>query len=116
MLDSFNHVFVLNAASIPELKKYTSTPITHLAPATDCFMASPPSVTAKRPVSVYSFGRRSAVIHRQLLLMAEQSPDFIYIYDTIRGGTVSDWHEHRMLPASMMKNSKYFIASRVRTH
>ena len=48
--------------------------------------------------------------------MAEQSPDFIYIYDTIRGGTVSDWHEHRMLPASMMKNSKYFIASRVRTH
>jgi len=73
-------------------------------------MARPAPGASNRNIDVYSFGRRSAAIHEQLLDMAEQNPDFLYVYDTIRGGKVGNWREHRMLTAAMMKNSKYFIA------
>jgi hypothetical protein len=110
LLDKFDHVFVLNAASVPLLQEYTSTPISHLAPATDCAMARPLTVRSERSIDVYSFGRRSAPVHEQLVRRAARSSDFLYVYDTISGGTVANWREHRQLTASMMKNSRYFIA------
>jgi hypothetical protein len=44
------------------------------------------------------------------MALARHSDDFTYVYDTLHGGTVIDWSEHRFLTASMMKRSRYFIA------
>ena len=110
MLDDFDQVFTLNAQSIPELRRYTSAAVDHLAPAVDCALASPIPDLPERTVDVYSYGRRSPAIHAQLREMARSSASFNYVYDTLRGGTVIDWSDHRFLTASTMKRSKFFIA------
>jgi hypothetical protein len=110
LLDRFDEVFVLNAQSIPELKRYTRARISFLAPAVDCAMATPLPGCPERTVDVYSFGRRSPAIHDQLMRLARSKGDFHYVYDTLKGGAVIDWSDHRFLTASMIKRSRYFIA------
>ena len=110
LLDQFDHVFVLNTESIPMLKRYTSTPISHLATAADCLKAHPGTRSPARSIDVYSFGRRSDAVHRQLLAHAGKAPDFSYVYDAIKGGTICDWSEHRALTSSQMKRTRYFMA------
>lgn len=110
MLDQFDHVFVLNSQSIPELRKYTTTPISHLAPATDMMLATPMPAPPRRSIDVYSFGRRSGPLHRQLLTLSSSSPNFHYVYDSVQGGKVPDWLDHRCLTASQMKRARFFIA------
>ncbi len=110
ILDDFDRVFVLNAQSIPELQRYTSAPIVPLAPAVDCMLAAPQPNCRQRTIDVYSFGRRAPAIHEQLMQLALDGGDFHYVYDTLKGGSVVDWDEHRMLISSFMKRSRYFIA------
>lgn len=110
LLDQFDHVFVLNSQSIPELRKYTRTPISHLPPATDMMLATPMPRPPRRSIDVYSFGRRSKALHQQMLQLASTSPDFNYVYDSIQGGKVPDWLDHRCLTASQMKRARFFIA------
>lgn len=110
ILDDFDQVFTLNAQSIPQLKRYTSAPVDHLAPAVDCVLASPAADSPLRSVDVYSYGRRAPTIHEQLIKLARSSADFHYVYDTLHGGTIIDWSDHRFLTASIMKRSRFFIA------
>ena len=51
ILDKFDHVFVLNAESIPALRAHTSTPISFLPVAADCLLVperEPPAGTLHR--------------------------------------------------------------------
>lgn len=110
ILDDFDQVFALNEQSIAQVKRYTNARVDHLAPAVDCALATPLPGCPARTIDVYSYGRRAPAIHEQLIELARTSADFHYVYDTLRGGTVLDWADHRFLTASMMKRSKYFIA------
>jgi hypothetical protein len=110
LLDAFDEVFVLNAQSIPELQRHTTAKVSHLAPAVDAMLAAPKPDAPHRSIDVYSFGRRAPAIHAQLLELARSEDDFAYIFDTLHGGTVIDWSDHRFLTASLMKRSRYFIA------
>ncbi|MCW3796559.1 glycosyltransferase [Sphingomonas sp. BN140010] len=110
MLDDFDRVFVLNAQSIPELRRYTRAPLVPLAPAVDCRLAAPQPGCPTRSIDVYSFGRRSQSIHEQLMQLEREGGDFHYVYDSLRGGSVVDWDEHRMLISNFMKRSRYFTA------
>lgn len=110
LLNQFDHVFVLNEQSIPELRKYVDVPITFLAPATDGVLATPMPVPPQRTIEVYSYGRRSPAVHQELLQISRASRDVFYVYDSINGGKVKDWLDHRLLNASNMSRSKFFVA------
>ncbi|PZU60528.1 MAG: glycosyltransferase family 1 protein [Sphingobium sp.] len=111
LLNQFDHVFVLNRECIPNLRKYVTVPISFLATATDCLMASPFPGNPDRSIDVFSMGRRSAVIHDKLVALSGQGDNgFMYVHDTSKGGTITNWYEHRLMSANMIKRSKYFIA------
>jgi len=110
MLNDFDCVFVLNAQSIPELQRYTTAKIVHLAPAVDCLLAAPQPGCPPRTVDVYSFGRRAPVVHQRLMELSRERGDFHYVYDSLAGGSVVDWDEHRALIASFIKRSRFFMA------
>jgi hypothetical protein len=42
--------------------------------------------------------------------MAKASNSFLYVYDTTRQGTAMSWAESRLLTASLIKRSKFFVA------
>jgi hypothetical protein len=109
LLDAFDHVFVLNKSSIPALAEYTKTPCSFLATAADCLQASPFPHPPRRDVDVYSMGRRSPIIHEQLLSMMQAEGRF-YLYDVWKHGVVPDWRSSRLLTMNLIKRSKFFIA------
>ncbi|MBM6593204.1 glycosyltransferase [Microvirga pudoricolor] len=109
LLDDFDHVFVLNKSSIEALGSYTKAPCSFLATAADCLKASPFPNPPRRDVDVYSMGRRSPVIHDQLLRMMQDDGRF-YVYDVWKHGVVPDWRSSRALTMNLIKRSKFFIA------
>lgn len=110
MLDQFDHVFVLNAESIPALRQYTSTPVSFLPSACDTLLACPYPAAPPRSIDVLSMGRRIPELHTKLSALAAQDGHFFYLHDVLRAGAVTDWAEHRGQSAAMIKRSKYFIA------
>jgi hypothetical protein len=109
LLDQFDHVFVYNRSSIPNLGKYTSTQRSFLAAGADCLSASPYPNPPNRCIDVYSMGRRLDFAHRQLLEMARNGEIF-YIYDAGGGLHVYDFGEARFLTLNYIKRSRYFTA------
>jgi hypothetical protein len=109
LLDDFDHVFVLNRQSIENIRKYTRTPCSFLAPATDALRFKPPSPSPERVIDVYSMGRRAPVTHAQLVAMAEENRIF-YVYDAWSGGTASDWRDSRLMTRAHIQRCKYFMA------
>lgn len=110
MLDAFDHVFVLNAESIPALRQYTSTPISFLPSACDTLLACPYPDTPARSIDVLSLGRRIPELHAKLAALAARDGNFFYVHDVLKAGAVVDWAEHRSQSAAMIKRAKYFIA------
>jgi hypothetical protein len=110
LLDQFDHVFLLHGASIERLPSYTRTPVSVLPIGVDCLLAAPYPCPPARVVDFYSFGNRSAAMHRQMLKLAEQRGMF-YIYDSLAStdSRVKDWGEHRALLANTIKRTRYFI-------
>lgn len=109
LLNEFDHVFVLNAQSIETLSRYVTAPISFLPSATDCLLATPPIPSVERVIDVFSFGRRAAPIHRHLLGLAKADPEFFYMFDTAKGGEITDFAEHRLQTANLLKRSRYTI-------
>lgn len=110
LLDKFDHVFVLNGDSMLPLSKYTSTPISFMATASDTLLATPLPNNPVRSIDVLSIGRKETAIHNKLIELAREDMDFLYLHDVTRAGSVPDWSEHRFQTASMIKRSKYFMA------
>jgi hypothetical protein len=88
--------------------------------AVDVPRFAPASLDQPRAIDVCNIGRRSAVTHQALLEDAERQRRFYY-YDTVaasgvdlkhRTFRVDSPHEHRRMLATILKNSRYFIAHR----
>lgn len=109
LLDQFDHVFIYNPSSIPNVKKYTSAPCSFLSSAADCLAASPFPDQPTRCIDVYSMGRRLDAAHQQLFEMA-QSGEIFYIYDAGGGLHVYDFAQARFLTLNYIKRSRYFTA------
>ena len=109
MLDQFDHVFLFNKASIPNVQAYTSTPCSFISAGADCISASPYPFNPPRVIDVYSMGRRSDATHRQLLAMAQEGKIF-YLFDPGSGVRVYDYAQARFLTLNNIKRSRYFIA------
>lgn len=110
LLNQFDHVFVLNRECIPNLRKYVTVPITFLSTATDSLLSTPFPENPERFVDVFSMGRRSVPIHEKLVALAGADNRFMYSHDTSKQGSITNWHEHRLMTANTIKRSKYFIA------
>lgn len=109
ILDQFDHVFVLNLSSIPELRRYTSTPISFLPTAADSLAALAPEGMPDRPIDFFSMGRRRGEVHDLLLEKARTEKAF-YVYDVWGGITALNWAEARAANAEMVRRSRYYIA------
>jgi hypothetical protein len=113
LLDQFDHVFVLNASSIPALQRYTRTPISFLPTAADSLAAlapaDMPTGMPERAIDFFSMGRRRAEVH-DLLLERARTQGLFYVYDIWGNITARDWAEARAANADMVRRSRYYIA------
>jgi hypothetical protein len=108
-LDAFDHVFLLNRSSVPNVQRYTRTPCSFLPLAADALVAAPGRKPPPRTIDVYSMGRRAPVVHAQLV-EAMMEGRLFYQFDQTGGGTVLDWAESRALTAQLIKRSRFFMA------
>ena len=102
------------------MARITGRPCTYLPLAVDVLRFAPATLDQPRPIDVCNIGRRSAVTHQALLADAERRECFYY-YDTVaasgsnlqnRTFRVDSPHEHRIMLATLLKHSSYFIANR----
>ena len=124
LLAEFDHVFIGMRHPIDELARIIGRPCTYLPPAVDVLRFSPYPELPERAIDVCNIGRRSAVTHDALIRLATDRRLFYY-YDTIaasgvdrkqRTFAVDSASEHRLLLASLLQRSRYFIANRARAN
>jgi hypothetical protein len=122
LLAEFDHVFLGVRHSVEDVARIVGRPCSYLPLAADVLRFAPLPARAPRPIDVCNIGRRSEVTHRALLRLARERGLFYY-YDTVAasGGSgkqrtfrVDDPLEHRLLLASVLKRSRYFLANRGR--
>ena len=120
LLSEFDHIFLGSRHSVEDVARITGRPCTYLPLAVDVPRFAPASLDQPRAIDVCNIGRRSAVTHQALLEDAERQRRFYY-YDTVaasgvdlkhRTFRVDSPHEHRRMLATILKNSRYFIAHR----
>ena len=118
-LSEFDHVFVGTQYGAEELAKVINSPCTSLPIAVDVLRFAP-APNQSRPIEVCNIGRRSAITHDALLQHADRHQLFYY-YDTVaasgadrkdRTFRVDSAQEHRKMLATMLKNSRFFLANK----
>lgn len=111
LLEQFDHVFVFNARTVDEVASLSGRPCSFLPTATDVLRFTPMPDPPRRDIDVLSIGRGSATAHRQLLELAERR-ERTYVYDTVNHA-VPDYRAHRLLTATLMQRSRFFLAYRI---
>lgn len=124
LLAEFDHVFVGMSQTVGEVARITGRPCTYLPLATDVLRFAPLPAPPPRVIDVCNIGRRSAVTHEALVGLA-RSRKIFYYYDTVaasgadkkqRTFPVNDASEHRLLLASLLQHSRYYVANRSRVN
>ena len=120
LLAEFDHVFVGLRHPIGELARIIGRPCSYLPLAVDVLRFAPLPDAPLRAIDVCNIGRRSPVTHGALARLASDRRIFYY-YDTVaasghgqrqRTFHVDDASEHRLLLASILQRSRFFIANR----
>lgn len=120
LLSAFDHIFVGSRHSVQHVARITGRPCTYLPLGVDVPRFAPISFDQPRPIYVCNIGRRSSVTHQALLEEAERQHSFYY-YDTVatsgadlahRTFRVDNPREHRVMLATILKHSSYYIANR----
>jgi hypothetical protein len=124
MLAQFDHLFLGVRHPVEEVARIAGRPCTYLPLAVDVVRFSPYPEPPPRGIDVCNIGRRSAVTHDGLLRLARERRAFYY-YDTVAAsGTdlkqrtfrVGNASEHRLLLASLLQRSRYYVANRARVN
>jgi hypothetical protein len=120
LLSEFDHIFLGLRHCVDDVARITGRPCSYLPLATDVPRFAPAALDQPRPIDVCNIGRRSPVTHQALLADAERRQSFYY-YDTVaasgsdlkqRTFRVDNAQEHRLMLATILKRSRYFIANR----
>jgi len=120
LLSEFDHVFTGLQHCVDDVARITGRPCSYLPLAADVLRFAPAAPDQPRPIDVCNIGRRSQITHHALLEDAARRHSFYY-YDTVAAsGTdlkqrtfrVDDAQEHRLMLATILKHSRYFIANR----
>jgi hypothetical protein len=124
LLAEFNHVFLGVANPVSEVARIVGRPCSYLPLAVDVLRFSPFPQPPPRVIDVCNIGRRSPVTHDVLVRLASERR-IHYYYDTVaasgegqkqRTFRVDDAREHRLLLASILQRSRYFVANRGRVN
>ena len=124
LLSEFDHVFLGVRNSVDEVARIVGRPCTYLPLAADVLRFAPSPEQQGRAIDVCNIGRRSPVTHEAFMGLAREGRIFYY-YDTVaasgagqkqRTFHVDNPAEHRLLLASLLKRSRYFIANRGRVN
>lgn len=119
LLSEFDHIFTGLRHCVDDVARITGRPCSYMPLAADVLRFAP-APEQKRPIEVCNIGRRSQVTHHALLADAAARGSFYY-YDTVaasgsdlkqRTFRVDNAQEHRLMLATILKNSRYFIANR----
>jgi hypothetical protein len=123
LLSEFDHIFIGTRHCVEDVARITGRPCTYLPQAADVLRFSPWPNQPARAIDVCNIGRRSPVTHQALVNLAAARRIFYY-FDTIaassgsarnqRTFSVADPGQHRLLLASLLQRSRYFIANRSR--
>lgn len=120
-LADFDHVYV-SCNSVKPVAKLSGRPCSYLPYSVDAIQMCPFPNPPVRSIDVLGIGRRSGVTHEALIRQARDRKLFYY-YDTARTRAVAkaslqvtfsvmDPAEHRLKLASLLKRSRYYLASR----
>ncbi len=124
LLAEFDHVFLGVRHPVADVARITGRPCTYLPLAADVLRFAPGPEAPARTIDVCNIGRRSATTHAALVALARRRRIF-YFYDTVaasgadrrqRTFRVDDPDEHRLLLASVLQRSRYYIANRARVN
>lgn len=119
LLSGFDHIFLGLRHCVDDVARITGRPCSYLPLATDVLRFAP-AIDQPRPIEVCNIGRRSQVTHGALLADALHRGSFYY-YDTVaasghdlkqRTFRVDNPQEHRIMLATLLRHSRYFIANR----
>jgi len=122
LLAEFDHVFLGIRHPAAEMARIVGRPCTYLGLAVDVLQFSPYPRPPVRAIDVCNIGRRSAVTHEALIRLARDRRIFYY-YDTMAPSGIDQkqrtFHvhspaEHRLLFASLLQHSRYYVANRSR--
>jgi Glycosyl transferases group 1 len=119
LLVPFDHIFLGQHHCVHEVARITGRPCSYLPLAVDVLRFAPASIDQPRPINVCNIGRRSTVTHQAMLEQVEGQHTFYY-YDTVaasgaeRTFRVDSPREHRIMLATILKHSCYYIAHRSR--
>jgi hypothetical protein len=120
LLSEFDHIFTGLRHCVDDVARITGRPCSYLPLAADVLRFAPAEPEQPRPIDVCNIGRRSQVTHQALLEDTAQRGSFYY-YDTVaasgsdlkqRTFRVDNAQEHRLMLATILKHSRYFIANR----
>jgi hypothetical protein len=124
LLADFDHVFIGISHPAAEVARIVGKPCTYLPLATDVLRFAPWPDPPERAIDVCNIGRRSEVTHAALVRMARERRIFYY-YDTVRASgergkqmtfRVGNASEHRLLLASLLQRSRYYVSNRARVN
>lgn len=124
LLRDFDHIFVGVHSPVDEVARIVRRPCTYLPLAADVLTFSPLARPADRVIDVCNIGRRSEVTHAALVQLARERGIFYY-HDTIaasgldkkqRTFQVQNAGEHRLLLASLLRRSRFYLANRARVN
>jgi hypothetical protein len=125
LLADFDMIFVGSRTIVADVARATGRRCAYLPVAVDVLRFSPYPDLPPRTIDICNVGRRSAATHEALLSLARERPSFFYYYDTVaasgvegkqRTFHVQDPAEHRLLLASILRRSRYYIANRARAN
>jgi Glycosyl transferases group 1 len=122
-LSQFDHIFIGTRHCVEDVARITGRPCSYLPQAADVLRFSPWPNQPPRNIDVCNIGRRSPTTHEALVKLAAARQIFYY-FDTFAGGSgrddkqrtfrVANPRQHRLLLASLLQRSRYFIANRSR--
>jgi len=124
LLAEFDHLFLGVSHPTAATGRIVGRPCTYLPLAVDVLRFTPFPNLPPRSIDVCNIGRRSPVTHAALLQLARERRIFYY-YDTVQtsgeGGKqmtfrVGNASEHRLLLASVLQRSRYYVAYRGRVN
>jgi len=125
LLAEFDHVFLGFRQPVAAVARLTGRPCSYLPYGADVVRFAPFPNPPGRPIDLCNIGRRSPVTHQALLRLASGGRPFFYYFDTVaasgagfkqRTFRVDAPREHRLLLASLLRRSRFFIANRARVN
>lgn len=124
LLGDFDHLFIAMQHPVGEVARIVGKPCSYLPLAADVVRFSPYPAPPPRMIDVLNLGRRSPVTHAALIQLARERR-LAYYYDTVRAGgahgkqltfSVGDAAEHRLLLATLLRRSRYYLSYRSRVN